>query len=41
MNVTTFLPLNTKLGGPVKYVNNKETICLTNDQAGHIYKKLK
>ena len=28
------------MGGPVKYVNDKETICLTNDQARHIYKKV-
>ena len=36
---TTFLPPNTKIGGPVKYVKDKETICFTNDQARHIYKK--
>ena len=34
------MPLNTKIGGPVKYVKDKETICLTNDQARHIYKKV-
>ena len=32
-----FLPLNTKIGGHVKYVTDKEAICLTNDQARHIY----
>ena len=32
-----FLPLNTKIGGPIKYAEDKETICLTNDQARHIY----
>ena len=36
---TTFLPLNTKIGGPVKYVKDKENICLTTDQARHFYKK--
>ena len=30
---TTFLALNTKIGVPVKYVTDKETICLSNDQA--------
>ena len=34
------MPLNTKIGGPVKYIKDKETICLTNNQARHIYKKL-
>ena len=36
---TTFLPLNTYIGGPVKYVKDKETICLTKDQARLIYEK--
>ena len=36
---TTFLPLNTKIGGHVKCVKDKETICLTKDQASHIYGK--
>ena len=39
-NDTTFLPLNTKLGGPVKCVQDKEAICLTKEQARHIYKKV-
>ena len=34
------MSLNSKIGGPVKYIKDKETICLTNDQARHIYKKL-
>ena len=38
---TIFLPLNTNIGGPVKYIKGKETICLTNDQARHIYEKVK
>ena len=31
------MPLNTKIGKPVKYAKDRETICLTNDQAKHIY----
>ena len=31
---------NTKIGGLVSYVKEKETICLTNDQARYIYKKV-
>ena len=34
------MPLNTKIGGLVKYVKDKETICVTHDQARHIYKKV-
>ena len=34
------MPLSIKLGGPVKYVKDKENICLTMDQARHIYKKV-
>ena len=29
-----------KIGGTVKYVKDKETICLTKDQARHIYRKV-
>ena len=36
----TFLPLNAKIGGPVKYAKDKETMCLIKDQARHIYKKV-
>ena len=34
------MPLNTKIGGPVKYAKDKEIICLTKDQTRHIYKKV-
>ena len=34
------MPLDTKLGGLVKYVKDKEIICLTKEQARHIYKKV-
>ena len=37
---TAFLPLNTKIGRPVKCVKDKENICLTKDQARNIYKKV-
>ena len=37
---TTFLALKSKIGGPVKYVKDKENICLTADQARYIYKKV-
>ena len=33
---TIFLPLNTKIGGLVKYAKDKETICLTEHQARHL-----
>ena len=34
------MPLNTKIGEPARYIKDKEGICLTNDQARPIYKKL-
>ena len=34
------MPLNTKIGVPVKYAKDKKEICLTNYQARHIYKKV-
>ena len=39
-NVTTFLPLKTKIGGPFKSVKHNENISLTTDQASHIHKKV-
>ena len=35
---TPFLPLKSKTGGKVTYVQNKEDICLTERQADHVYK---
>ena len=29
-----------KIGGPVKYAKDKEAMCLTKEQAKHIYKKV-
>ena len=34
------MPLNTKIGGHIKFIKDKEAICLTNDQARHICKKV-
>ena len=35
---TPFLPLKSKTGGKVTYMQNKEDICLTERQADHVYK---
>ena len=37
---TTFLPLKSKTGGLVRYVKDRENICLTAEQAMYIYKKV-
>ena len=37
---TNFFPLNTKIGGQAGYIKDKEAICLTNDEARHVYKKI-
>ena len=34
------MPLNTKIGGPARYIKGREAICLTNNQNRHIYKKV-
>ena len=34
------MPLKSNLGGPVRYVKDRENICLTMDQARYIYKKV-
>ena len=38
---TLFLPLKSKTGGKVTYMQNKEDICLTERQADHVYKAMK
>ena len=38
-NPTAFSPLKSKIGGPVRYVKDRENICLTWKQAKYIYKK--
>ena len=35
---TPFLPLKSKTGGKVTYIQNKDDICLTERQADHVYK---
>ena len=37
---TSFLPLKSKTGGKVMYVHNKESLCLTERQANHVYKAM-
>ena len=37
---TPFLPLKSKTGGKVTYVQNKEDICLTERQVDHVYKAM-
>ena len=34
------MPLKSKIGGPVRYVKDRENVCLTVDQATYIYKKV-
>ena len=36
---TTFLPLNAKICGQARYINDREAICLIKDQANHISKR--
>ena len=35
----SFLPLKSKIGGPVRYAKDWEKICLNTDQAKYIYKR--
>ena len=37
---TTFLPLKSKIGGPVRHTKERENICLAADQARYFYKKV-
>ena len=37
---TSFLPPKSKTGGKVTYVHNKESLCLTERQADHVYKAM-
>ena len=34
------LPLNTKIGGQARYIRDREAVCLKEDQAKYIYKKV-
>ena len=33
------MPLNANISGQTNYIKDKEAICLTENQAGHFYKK--
>ena len=35
---TSFLPSKEKTGGKVNYIQNKETMCLTEKQTDYVYK---
>ena len=37
---TSFLPFDSETGGKVKYIKNKDAICLTEDQTRYVYKKV-
>ena len=34
------MPLNTKIGGKARYIKDREAVCLMEEQAKHIYKKV-
>ena len=34
------LPIESKTGGEIKYIKDREAICLTKKQANHVYKKV-
>ena len=38
--LTTFLPLNTEIGGQTNYSKEKVDKCLTSNQAKYIYNKI-
>ena len=40
MAMPNFLPLNMKIDGLSRYNKDRETICLMNGQARHIYEKV-
>ena len=35
------MPLKTKINGKARYIKDREAICFTEDQAKHIYEKVK
>ena len=37
---TPFLPLRVKTGGKVKYIQDKEAMCMTERQTDHVYKAI-
>ena len=39
-DTTSFLPIDSKPGGKVSYIKNKEAMCLSEKQANYVYKKV-
>ena len=39
-DTTLFLPIDSKTGGKISYIKNKEAICLSEKQANYVYKKV-
>ena len=37
---TSFLPINSKTGGKISYIKNKEAMCLSEKQANYVHKKV-
>ena len=37
---TSFLLFDSKTGGNIKYIKDKDAICLTEDQTRYVYKKV-
>ena len=35
---TSFLPIDSKTGGKISYIKNKEAMCLSEKQANYVYK---
>ena len=38
--ITPFLPIDSKPGGKVSYIKNKEAMCLSEKKANYVYKKV-
>ena len=39
-STNSFLPIDDKTGGKVSYIQNKDAMCLTENQASYVYKKV-
>ena len=37
---TSFLPIDDRTGGKVRYIQNKDAICLIENQASYVYNKV-
>ena len=38
--ITSFLPIDSKTGGKISYIKNKEALCLSEKQSNYVYKKV-